>query len=24
VRARLPFRVITLADRILVDVAHFW
>jgi hypothetical protein len=24
VRARLPFRVITLADRIVVDVAHFW
>ena len=24
VRARLPFRVITLTDRIVVDVAHFW
>jgi hypothetical protein len=24
VRARLPFRVLTLADRVVVDVAHFW
>jgi hypothetical protein len=24
VRARLPFRVATLPDRIVVDVAHFW
>jgi hypothetical protein len=24
VRARLPFRVLTLPDRIVVDVAHFW
>jgi hypothetical protein len=24
VRARLPFRVFNLADRIVVDVAHFW
>ncbi|TCO49815.1 AMIN-like domain-containing (lipo)protein [Actinocrispum wychmicini] len=24
VRARLPFRVFTLPDRIVVDVAHFW
>lgn len=24
VRARLPFRVLTLPNRIVVDVAHFW
>lgn len=24
VRARLPFRVFTLPDRVVVDVAHFW
>lgn len=24
VRARLPFRVFTLGDRVVVDVAHFW
>jgi len=24
VRARLPFRVFSLSDRIVVDVAHFW
>jgi hypothetical protein len=24
VRARLPFRVFTLADRVVVDVAHVW
>lgn len=24
VRARLPFRVFSLGDRIVVDVAHFW
>jgi hypothetical protein len=24
VRARLPFRVLSLGDRIVVDVAHFW
>jgi hypothetical protein len=24
VRARLPFRVFTLTDRIVIDVAHFW
>jgi hypothetical protein len=24
VRARLPFRVFTLPDRVIVDVAHFW
>jgi hypothetical protein len=24
VRARLPFRVFTLPDRIVVDVAHRW
>jgi hypothetical protein len=24
VRARLPFRVLTLPNRIIVDVAHFW
>jgi hypothetical protein len=24
VRARLPFRVFTVPDRIVIDVAHFW
>jgi hypothetical protein len=24
VRARLPFRVLTLPDRVVIDVAHFW
>jgi hypothetical protein len=24
VRARLPFRVFTLPDRVVIDVAHFW
>jgi hypothetical protein len=24
VRARLPFRTYALADRLVVDVAHFW
>jgi hypothetical protein len=24
VRARLPFRVLRLADRVVVDVAHTW